>query len=62
MTTSAPPSPQSKESTAWAELPWPDGIPEPRSRPPLTTAPSDGPRVARWIEANCVYGEGDKLG
>jgi phage terminase large subunit-like protein len=28
----------------------------------LTDAPSHGPRVARWIESNCVYGEGDKFG
>jgi phage terminase large subunit-like protein/intein/homing endonuclease len=43
-------------------LPWPDGVPKPLSAPPLTNAPSDGPKVIRWIEANCVYGEGDRFG
>lgn len=43
-------------------LPWPTGVPVPLSSPPLTTAPSDGPRVIRWIEQNCRYGEGDKFG
>lgn len=45
-----------------AVLPWPDGVPKPLSAPPLTDAPSDGAKVARWIERNCVYGEGDKFG
>ena len=43
-------------------LPWPAGVPEPLSAPPLTDAPSDGPKVCRWIERNCVYGEGDQFG
>jgi phage terminase large subunit-like protein len=43
-------------------LSWPAGIPEPLSRPPLTDAPSDGPKVIAWIEGNCVYGEGDHWG
>src|SRR5690349_10413886 len=43
-------------------LSWPTGTPKPLSSPPLTDAPSDGPRVARWIEANCVQGEGDHFG
>lgn len=43
-------------------LPWPTGVPEPLSAPPLTDAPSDGPKVIRWIERNCVYGEGDRFG
>jgi phage terminase large subunit-like protein len=28
----------------------------------LTNAPSDGQKVIRWIERNCVYGEGDRFG
>ncbi|GAA2137807.1 terminase large subunit [Kitasatospora kazusensis] len=43
-------------------LPWPDSVPVPLSAPPLTTAPSDGPKVIRWIERHCRYGEGDKFG
>ncbi|OBJ00367.1 hypothetical protein A5660_25070 [Mycobacterium alsense] len=43
-------------------LPWPSGVPKPLSAPPLTDAPSDGPKVATWIENNCVYGEGDAWG
>ena len=43
-------------------LPWPHGVPKPLSAPPLTDAPSDGPKVIRWIERNCVFGEGDKFG
>jgi phage terminase large subunit-like protein len=41
---------------------WPSSVPAPASSPPLTDAPSDGPKVARWIERNCRYGEGDKFG
>lgn len=44
------------------ELPWPESVPEPASHPPLTDAPSDGPKVIRWIERNCRYGEGDRFG
>jgi phage terminase large subunit-like protein len=43
-------------------LAWPEGVPKPLSAPPLTDAPSDGPQVIRWIEQNCVFGEGDKFG
>lgn len=43
-------------------LPWPDGVCKPLSSPPLTDAPSDGPKVIRWIEKNCRYGEGDRFG
>jgi phage terminase large subunit-like protein len=43
-------------------LAWPTDVPRPLSAPPLTDAPSDGPKVIRWIEANCVYGEGDAWG
>lgn len=43
-------------------LAWPEQIPKPASAPPLTDAPSDGPKVIRWIEANCRFGEGDKFG
>jgi len=43
-------------------LPWPTGVPEPLSAPPLTDANSDGPKVIRWIEQNCVQGEGDHWG
>jgi len=43
-------------------LEWPADVPRPLSAPPLTDAPSDGLKVARWIERNCVYGEGDKFG
>lgn len=43
-------------------LPWPAGVPKPLSAPPLTDAPSDGPRVIKWIERNCVFGEGDRFG
>jgi phage terminase large subunit-like protein len=39
----------------------------PRFSSPIETAdgrllPTRGPKVCRWIEANCVYGEGDYLG
>jgi phage terminase large subunit-like protein len=34
----------------------------PLSAPPLTNAPSEGPKVIRWIERHCRYGEGDKFG
>lgn len=30
--------------------------------PPIGNAPTLGPRVVRWIEENCVYGEGDRFG
>ena len=43
-------------------LPWPADVPKPLSAPPLTDAPSDGPKVIAWIERNCVYGEGDHWG
>jgi phage terminase large subunit-like protein len=43
-------------------LPWPDDVPKPLSAPPLTDAPSDGPKVIRWIERNCRCGEGDHWG
>jgi len=43
-------------------LSWPAGVPEPLSSPPLTNAPSEGPRVIAWIEANLVLGEGDHWG
>jgi hypothetical protein len=43
-------------------LPWPASVPAPLSAPPLTDAPSDGPKVIRWIERNCVCGEGDHFG
>ena len=43
-------------------LPWPTGVPQPLSSPPLTDAPSDGPKVIRWIENNLVMGEGDHYG
>jgi phage terminase large subunit-like protein len=43
-------------------LPWPTAVPKPLSAPPLTNTDSDGPKVARWIQANCVYGEGDHFG
>lgn len=55
MTTRAPSSPVEV-------LPWPAGIPKPLSAPPLTTARSDGPKVIRWIEKHCRYGEGDRFG
>jgi len=29
---------------------------------PLSGAPTGGPKVVRWIEKHCVYGEGDKFG
>ena len=44
------------------QVPWPEGVPKPLSAPALTDAPSDGPRVIRWIESNCVFGEGDHFG
>ncbi len=34
----------------------------PLSAPPPSTAPTLGPQVVRWIEANCVLGEGDHFG
>ena len=34
----------------------------PLSSPPSTDAPTDGPKVVKWIQSNCVYGEGDKFG
>jgi phage terminase large subunit-like protein len=34
----------------------------PLSAPPRSTAPTLGPQVCRWIEANCVLGEGDHFG
>lgn len=43
-------------------LPWPTNVPKPRSSPPLTDAPTDGPKVIRWIERNCRFGEGDRFG
>jgi hypothetical protein len=43
-------------------LSWPTTVPRPLSCPPITDADSDGPKVIRWIEANCVYGEGDTFG
>jgi phage terminase large subunit-like protein len=44
-------------------IPWPQNVvPTPLSAPPLTDAPSDGPKVTRWIERNCVFGEGDHFG
>lgn len=43
-------------------LPWPTNVPTPRSAPKLTDAPTDGPRVIRWIERNCRFGEGDRFG
>jgi phage terminase large subunit-like protein len=43
-------------------LAWPEGVPVPLSAPPLTLAPSDGPAVIRWIQANCICGEGDHFG
>jgi phage terminase large subunit-like protein len=43
-------------------LSWPTGTPKPLSAPPLTDAPSDGPRAIRWIENNLVFGEGDRFG
>lgn len=45
-----------------AEIPWPPGVPKPLSCPAFTDAPSDGPKVARWIERNCVYTSGPKFG
>ncbi|MGO8770094.1 terminase TerL endonuclease subunit [Mycobacterium sp.] len=52
----------SAPSTTPTVLPWPAGVPQPLSAPPLTDAASDGPKVIRWIERNCVFGEGDKFG
>jgi phage terminase large subunit-like protein len=49
-------------SSAPKRLPWPGDVPKPLSAPPWTDAPSDGPKVVRWIERNCVFGEGDKFG
>jgi hypothetical protein len=43
-------------------LSWPTTVPRPLSCPPLTDAPSDGPAVISWIEANCRHGEGDHWG
>jgi len=43
-------------------IPWPQNVPVPLSAPPLTDAISDGPKVIRWIERNCVFGEGDRWG
>src|SRR3954463_11682899 len=43
-------------------LPWPADVPMPLSAPPLTSARSDGPKVIRWIERHCRYGEGDRFG
>lgn len=43
-------------------LSWPSNVPEPLSAPRLTDAPSDGPRVIKWIENNLVFGEGDRWG
>lgn len=51
-----------RASRSPAVLDWPAGVPKPLSSPPLTDAPSDGPKVIRWIERNCVYGEGDRFG
>ncbi len=34
----------------------------PLSAPPASTTPTLGPQVCRWIEANCVLGEGDHFG
>ena len=55
MTTLAPTSPADV-------LSWPPGVPQPLSSPPLTNARSDGPKVIRWIERHCRYGEGDRFG
>jgi phage terminase large subunit-like protein len=55
MTTLAPTSPADV-------LGWPTDVPAPLSSPPLTNAPSDGPKVIRWIERHCRYGEGDRFG
>jgi phage terminase large subunit-like protein len=46
----------------YPEIPWPEGVLKPRSAPPLTLAPSDGPQVINWIQANCRHGEGDRWG
>ena len=43
-------------------LSWPTTVPKPLSAPPITDAPSDGPKVIAWIEANLVLGEGDHYG
>jgi len=55
-------SPSLQEQSLPTEIPWPDGVAKPLSHPALTTAPSDGPKVIRWIEKNCRYGEGDRFG
>jgi phage terminase large subunit-like protein len=44
------------------ELAWPAGVPVPLSSPPLTNARSEGPAVINWIQANCIYGDGDSYG
>jgi phage terminase large subunit-like protein len=46
----------------YQEIPWPEGVLKPRSAPPLTLAPSDGPEVIAWIERHCRHGEGDSWG
>ncbi len=43
-------------------LSWPTQIPKPLSAPPLTLAPSNGPRVINWIERHARHGEGEKFG
>jgi phage terminase large subunit-like protein len=40
----------------------PDRRCRPLSAPPALTAPTLGPQVCRWIEANCVLREGDHFG
>lgn len=49
-------------SSPYSVLEWPAAVPKPLSCPQLTDAPSDGPKVIKWIERNCVYGEGDRFG
>jgi phage terminase large subunit-like protein len=44
------------------ELNWPPDVPRPLSSPPWTDAPTDGPKVAAWIQKHCRCGEGDRWG
>lgn len=48
-------------SSTSSEIAWP--FAKPLSHPrPLAGRPTEGPQLCRWIQRNCVYGEGDKHG
>jgi phage terminase large subunit-like protein len=50
-----------RSSTSSDQPAWP--FAKPLSHPPpLAGRPTEGPKMARFIESHCVYGEGDKAG